>query len=76
MSDVGVGELPVEGIRGLWVSAFWLYGNRAFVCTTALRIQLYHTLKIGRFFSIWRLPDSRSAGAIVGSGNPQIALNR
>ena len=72
----GVGELPVEGIRGLWVSAFWLYGKRAFVCTTALRIQLYHTLKIGSFSSIWRLLSSRSAGAISSSIDPQIALNR
>ncbi len=72
----GVGELPVEGIRGLWVSAFWLYGKSAFVCTTDLRIQLYHTLKIGPFSSIWRLLSSRSAWAISSSIDPQIALNR
>mgnify|MGYP003110360458 FL=1 len=76
MSHDGVEEFTVEGIRGLWVSAFWLHGKRASVCTTDLRIQLYHTLKIGSFSSIWRLLSSRSAGAIVGLGDPQIALNR
>ena len=76
MSHDGVEEFTVEGIRVLWVSAFWLHGQRASVCTTDLRIQLYHTLKIGSFSSIWRLLRSRRAGAIVGLGDPQIALNR